>query len=392
MNIMTTEEKINVIKNCPIFNNLKDDDYEKIMQLSEEFDYKKDDIIFRENEIADAFYIIVYGKVNILKEGEDGQNELLAEKKEGDVFGEMAVIDELPRSASIIAATDLKLLKLDKNSFLQLLKNFSHISIEIARSICSTVRTTNSAYIRDLEKRNKQLKLAYEKLKKTQEELIKAERLSVIGKFTSLIIHDIKNPMANIRAYAELIKITEKNNEKVQKATDIIIKEVDRLTKMTTELLDFSRGEISLNKTPVNISSLISTLIDTVKEDLKNKNIKIVFNSLVDTVVIIDVEKISRVFYNLISNSKDAIVDSGIINIKLLEEDKWIKWIIQDNGCGMDIEVLYKIFEPFYTNKKNGTGLGMAIVKNIIDSHNGFIKVFSKKDSGTKFEIYLPKT
>ena len=389
---MTKEEKIEILKKCAIFDNLKEDDYEKIEKVAEEINYKKDDIIFRENEVADAFYIIVKGKVEILKEGEDGQYELLAQKEDGDVFGEMAVIDELPRSATIRAATDLTLLKLNKDSFSNLLKTFSNISIEIARSICSTVRTTNETYIKDLEKRNKQLEMAYEKLKKTQEKLIKAEKLSAIGKFTSLIIHDIKNPMSNIRAYAELIKIWEKDNERVQKATDIIIKEVDRLTKMTSELLDFARGEIILNKTPIDLSALISTLIDTVKEDLKNKNIKIVFNSYTNSVIIGDSEKISRVFYNLVSNAADAIVKSGIINIKILEEDKWIKWVIQDNGCGMDIEVLSKIFEPFYTNKKKGTGLGMAIVKSIIEAHNGFIKVFSKKDTGTKFEIFLPKT
>lgn len=389
---MTKEEKIAILKKCSIFDNLNEEDYEKIESVSEEFDYKKGDIIFKENEIADAFYIIIDGKVEILKENEDGEYELLAQKSNGDVFGEMAVIDELPRSATIKAATDLKLLKLNKESFSNLLKNFSHISLEIARSVCSTVRKTNETYIKDLEKRNKQLEAAYEKLKKTQEELIRAEKLSVIGKFTSLIIHDIKNPMANIRAYAELIKINENDNEKIQKGTDIIIKEVDRLTKMTSELLDFARGEIILNKTPINLTSLISTLIDTVKEDLKNRNIKIILNSFTDSIIIGDAEKISRVFYNLVSNAADAIINSGIINIKISEEDKWIKWIIQDNGCGMSIEVLSKIFEPFYTNKKKGTGLGMAIVKSIIEAHNGFIKVFSKKDTGTKFEIFLPKT
>ncbi|HOV14341.1 MAG TPA: HAMP domain-containing sensor histidine kinase, partial [Spirochaetota bacterium] len=281
-------------------------------------------------------------------------------------------------------------LKIDKEPFKKLLKEFANISLEVARNICQTVRSTNSNYINDLEKRNKQLEIAYTKLKKTQDELIRAEKLSVIGKFASLIIHDIRNPMSNIRAYAELVKINNPDDTKIQKSTNVIISEVDRLTKMTGELLEFSRGEINLNKTPVIFSSSIENLLDTVRVDLKNKNIKLIFNEKTDTVIVIDSEKIKRVFYNIVNNAADAILSGGSIIIKLSEEDKYLKWTIQDNGCGMDQDVLQKIFEPFYTNKKKGTGLGMAIVKSIVESHNGFIKVFSKKDTGTKFEIYLP--
>ncbi|MBP7552925.1 MAG: HAMP domain-containing histidine kinase, partial [Spirochaetes bacterium] len=245
--------------------------------------------------------------------------------------------------------------------------------------------------IKDLEKRNKQLEAAYAKLKKTQNELIQVEKLSVIGKFASLIIHDIKNPMGNIRAYAELIRMYSGDNEKIQKSSDVIMSEVDRLTKMTSELLEFSRGEIVLNKMPMNISSLLSTLVDTVKDELLRKNVKIIFNEKCDSLVMIDSEKISRVFHNLVSNSADAILKEGLIIIKTVVEDNWVKWTVQDNGIGMNIVELSKIFEPFYTNKKKGTGLGMPIVKGIVESHNGLIKVFSRKDAGTRFEILLPK-
>jgi len=388
---MKIEEKISILKDNMIFSNLSEKDLRQIAELSREVSFKKGETIIKENEIADAFYIIVKGKVEIIKEGEESQEEVLATKGDGEVFGEMAVIDELPRSATIRATTAIDLLRLDKDSFKKLLRSFSDISLEIARSICSTVRTTNSAYIKDLEKRNKQLEAAYAKLKKTQNELIQVEKLSVIGKFASLIIHDIKNPMGNIRAYAELIRMYSGDNEKIQKSSDVIMSEVDRLTKMTSELLEFSRGEIVLNKMPMNISSLLSTLVDTVKDELLRKNVKIVFNEKCDSLVMIDSEKISRVFHNLVSNSADAILKEGLIIIKTVVEDNWVKWTVQDNGIGMNIVELSKIFEPFYTNKKKGTGLGMPIVKGIIESHNGLIKVFSRKDAGTRFEILLPK-
>ena len=234
---MTIQEKIDGIKKTAIFKNLSNEDFNQIAEVAKEIFYKKGSIIFEENSMADAFYIISKGIVEILKRGENGVQEILAIKKDGDVFGEMAVIDDLPRSATIKARTDITLLKLSKDIFNELLKSFSHISIEIARSICSTVRSTNINYIRDLEKRNKQLKVAFIKLKNTQNELIQAEKLSVVGKFASLIIHDIKNPMTNIKAYAELVKIHVPDNDRVQKSARVIINEVDRLTNMASELL-----------------------------------------------------------------------------------------------------------------------------------------------------------
>ena len=198
--------------------------------------------------------------------------------------------------------------------------------------------------------------------------------------------------MSNIKAYSDLISINALENEKIQRSAKVIIDEVDRLNNMISELLEFSKGEMQINKTPVNFFALISTLIDTVKEDLKRKNISIIFKKKVDCYALLDVDKITRVFFNFISNAEDAILSGGKIIIKTEKDGKWIKWSIQDNGIGMDQKVIQKIFDPFFSyNKKKGTGLGMTIIKSIIDGHGGIIKVFSKKDSGTKFEIFFPE-
>ena len=310
----------------------------------------------------------------------------------GDIFGEMAVIDDLTRSATAKAKTDVILLRISKPIFDELIKTFSHIAMQFAKSICYTVRNTNMNYINDLEKRNKQLERALVNLKKTQNEVIRLEKLSVIGKFASLIIHDIKNPMSNIRGYAEFINLNAPESEKIQKSTSVIMREVDRLNNMISELLEYTRGEMIIQKVPINISSFISTVIDTVREELKKKNIAIIFQNKSDCVIFGDVDKLTRVFMNLITNAVEAMFTNGRIIVNAVEEDKWLKWSIQDNGIGMEQNVLEKIFDPFFSfSKKEGTGLGMTIVKSIIEAHNGFIKVFSKKDNGTRFDIYLPK-
>lgn len=389
---MTLEEKVSVLKKNLIFDNLPESEYFAVGQKTEIVSYKKGDVIFEEKTNADAFYIIAQGEVEILKKSDDGILETLAVKKEYDSFGEMSMIDDLPRSATIRAKTDLKLLMINKDDFLELMRSLSKLSYSIAKNVCHTVRTTNETYIRDLENRNKELEIAYNKLKETQNELIKAEKLSVIGSFASLIIHDIKNPLTNIRAYAELISLTNKDeNKKIERATGIIIKEVDRLSDMTSELLEFARGDIKLSKTPVNLYSYISTLIDTVYQDLKNRNIVLSLEKDdTDILIEIDTTKMNRVFFNIIGNACDAMENGGEIKIFIGKKDNELLWSIKDTGCGMSEEVLKRIFEPFYTKKAKGTGLGMAIVKNIITSHEGRIELFSKINEGTKFDIYLP--
>jgi serine phosphatase RsbU (regulator of sigma subunit) len=148
---MTREDKIRYIENTSLFQKLTHHDFLQIAEIAEESHYRKGAYVFRENAQADSFYIIAKGEVEILKNNEDGIEELLALKRAGDVFGEMSVIDDLPRSAAIKAKTDLVLLQLSKNVFNEVLKNFSNIAVEIARNICFTVRQSNQNYTARLE-------------------------------------------------------------------------------------------------------------------------------------------------------------------------------------------------------------------------------------------------
>lgn len=149
---MNSVTKIEYLKKSPIFKNLAETELAKISKVSIEKKFMSGEIIFEENSNADAFYIICEGEVEILKKIEKRGYETLALKKAVDVFGEMAVIDDLPRSATIRAKTDIITLKLDKDIFNELLMTSYLISLEIARSVSSTIRATNTSYINDLEK------------------------------------------------------------------------------------------------------------------------------------------------------------------------------------------------------------------------------------------------
>lgn len=384
----------NILKKIPLFEHISNSEYKNIAQKVSVVYFSLGEIIFKENMKADALFCIVAGEVDVLKVGEDGLVEVLAVKKEGDFFGEMSMIDELPRSATIQAKTDVQLLKISRENFLDLLQKYSNISFVVAKKVCQAVRETNDNYIRDLEDKNKKLEIAYNKLREAQDGLIRAEKLSTIGKFASLIVHDIKNPLANIRAYAELIEMTctEEEEKKIHRCSGIIIKEIDRLVDMTSELLDFARGEMDLQKTPVNFFSYLSTLADMVVGSLEPKHIQLlIYKPDIDFTVIIDIEKMKRVFFNLVANAIDAVQQGGKIEVKLEEvENNYVCWSIRDTGCGIPKEFQDKIFDPFFSKKKKGTGLGMSIIKNIVEKHDGKIILESEEGKGTQFNIYLP--
>lgn len=222
------------------------------------------------------------------------------------------------------------------------------------------------------------------------QEMIKNERLSAVGKMASVIIHDIKNPMATLRVYAQVMK-KKSGNEEAIKLADEMIHQVDRFVNMTQEILDFTRGVSSSNFKELEFSELMKNVLDFIEKDLEKNKVKLVRNDQFKGIVNLDQDKIIRVFYNIASNARDAMPEGGTLTVSTNEHNGFVKIDFKDTGCGMPDEVKNHIFEPFVTyGKKHGTGLGMSIVKKIIDDHNGKIEIESELGKGTTIRIFLP--
>lgn len=397
---MNKDEIAVFLKGITLFKGIPNDAFNEIAGKFSVREYHTGEIIFLENTKADALYIIVSGIVDVLKLSKDftSNEEFLTEKRSGDFFGEMSIIDELPRSATIRAKSQsVCVLALEKEEFAEMCRTYPCLAYSVAIRISATVREANSRYVARLEERNKELECAYRKLQNAHEELLNAEKLSVIGKFASVIVHDIKNPLTNIRAYAELIerKLSkmEGSSDSMQRGACVIMNEVDRLVTMTTELLDFARGDVSLDKEKVDFYNYLLELTENVQGRAEKNNIQIKMKPSDEKIFLsIDKFKMQRVFFNLINNAMEAIGNNGIIRISLEnKDDDFILWQIKDSGCGISDEIANKIFEPFVSGKRNGTGLGMFIVKSLVEKHGGNIFVKSKIGEGTEMNISLPK-
>ncbi|WP_053228458.1 ATP-binding protein [Spirochaeta cellobiosiphila] len=380
------------IKKVAFFTNLTDQEVDEVIKYCQEDYFSAGEIIFREGDQADRFYIVLKGTVEVWKDWGAENSDLLAVHKEGGLFGEMALIDDLPRSATVIAAKATKVLYQNQNDFQELIKSNSAIALAIMKSVSSMVRKSNDSFVEELRLQNTQLENALRELRQTQAELVRSERLSTVGKFSSSIIHDLRNPLSIIKSYSELISYQIPREDKICSYIKNIQTEVDRLNRQCNELLDFSRGQIRLNWSITDMASIFDEVQSFIKSRDPRNQITFKKDLQYNGPVLIDVERILRVLYNLADNGRKAMSRGGCLTLRsLYEDDIHFKLEVIDDGEGMSPEVVEHVFDPFFSQSNSGgTGLGMLVVQNVIEAHHGTISVDSQMGQGTKITIYLP--
>ncbi|MEH7234922.1 PAS domain S-box protein [Bacillus sp. JJ1562] len=223
---------------------------------------------------------------------------------------------------------------------------------------------------------------------KAEELMIKSEKLSIAGQLAAGIAHEIRNPLTAIKGFLQLF-----NDEFQGKQNyfDIIFSELNRIELILSELLLLAKpSEINFKNKDIRIILRdVVTLLET-QAILQNIQINIDFVNE-DSIITCDENQIKQVFINLIKNSIDAMENGGTLIIRTMVTNDSIYILFIDEGCGIPESILDRIGEPFYTTKEKGTGLGLMVSYNIIENHNGEIRVDSKENEGTTFEIILPR-
>lgn len=232
-----------------------------------------------------------------------------------------------------------------------------------------------------VEERTRELKIS-------QEQLLKAQRLAVIGELAGMVGHDLRNPLTSIAGSTYFLKkrLSPNVDAKIQEMIELIEKNIAYSNKIINDLLDYSR-EIKLDLTESNPKSITKNVLSLV---IFPQNVRLINLTKNKPKVKIDVEKIQRAFINLIKNAIEAMPEGGTLTIESRKVRDYVVFSFSDSGVGLSEEMLKKLWVPLFTTKAKGMGLGLSICKRIIEAHGGFISAKSILGKGTTFTVTLP--
>lgn len=271
--------------------------------------------------------------------------------------------------------------------------NFSDEDKEMSLAFASisAVALETARLIAEQKTQYELLQIAYQELKQAQETIIKQEKFATIGQFASGISHEIKNQLVVIMA-VDFIRKLYPDDKKIIKYTQYILEARNRIISLLDEIRDFSKSK-EYEKIQVDLIPLLDRTVKFCRFDVDLK--KMILNlekpKMEKAYAFINEDKIQQVLINLIRNAAHASEPKSNIILSLEEDEN--NWIIsvKDQGCGIPPEIKEKIWQPFFTTKSTGTGLGLDICKKIILNHNGEIYFESEVNKGTTFFIKLPK-
>jgi signal transduction histidine kinase len=230
-----------------------------------------------------------------------------------------------------------------------------------------------------------------EELRQSHERLLRSERFAAVGEAAAYVSHEIKNPLMVIGGFARQL---ERNPEVPQTAGTklrIISDEVKRLENFLGELRDFTRPAAPA-KQEGDLNALVEEVVAMMQETAEEMNIQLVAKPAADLpLIFFDPNQMKQVLINLIKNALEAMDTSGgVITLSTMFKGGQVHLSVEDTGKGIEPEIIQDIFNPFFTTKKTGTGLGLAVINKIIEDHHGTISVTSSKGQGTTFTIHLP--
>ncbi|WIV13543.1 PAS domain-containing sensor histidine kinase [Proteiniborus sp. MB09-C3] len=228
--------------------------------------------------------------------------------------------------------------------------------------------------------------------KKMEEELKKLDRIHILGELSAALIHDIGNPLAGMGNLLEILNANLDDEGLREEIFKMLNEEIKDLNDLIVNFLSFSR-EASIDRKPTNIINLVEDVVSLLKPEIINKGIKLEKNYIAKEKCMARINRanIKQALINILVNSIQAVDEEGIISIIVEEYINKVSIHIIDNGVGIQEEDMSKLFEPFYTSKKGGTGLGLPSTFKIIKEHEGVISVKSEFGKGTKITIELKK-
>ncbi len=345
-------------------------------------------ILCQEGAIEEIFYILLRGKVQVTKLIDPTEVRLLSFLGPGDFFGEMALIHNAPRAATVATLIPTTVLEINKSDFDELLKKNASVSLAMVREVSRRLRENDEMAIEDLRIKAKELAEAYQQL---------AEQDYARQEFLTTIAHELRTPLTTSYGYMQAIEMGMLSDEELK----IILKTISNNTKQVISLVNDilflqEMDLIILEFQPVDIGYLVTSVIEQQKEKSKRNNLVIMLNIAPNLPKVSgDVKSLERVFNILLDNAIKFSPEGGEISINVEQITDMIWVSVLDHGVGIPPEAMPRIFRRFFRLDEvggylfSGAGLGLSIARQVVDQHAGKIEVESQLGKGSKFSVGL---
>ena len=329
--------------------------------------------IFRKGDAGDGVYVVKSGLVEISGQLGNDQRRVFSQVAAGGVFGEMAVIEQLPRSAFAIVVQPAVVYFLPRERMIELIERTPALALALMKLASHRLRDFNQHHLR---------------------EVMQAERLAVVGQFARSIIHDLKNPLNIISLTADMYGKPEATPQAHAAAQARIQKQVERINDLVADLLQFTQAGNRCVRLPTNYAAFIEQLVAELRPELEFKSLRLeLLNPPPAMMLDLDTKRLRRLFINLANNAAEAMRGEGLLALRFRVDEHEVVTEMADNGPGIAPEVAEKLFQPFATyGKAHGTGLGLSICKKIMEDHGGRIWAANGSQGGAVFSFSLPVT
>jgi signal transduction histidine kinase len=356
-----------------LFRQLPADEWKQVQVAAREIRFAAGQSVFKEGDLGDGVYVVKSGMVEISATVGAGRQHSFSRLEAGEFFGEMAVLDNQPRSASASAVEESDVYFIPREEMVTLLTRSPELCMTLLQEISQRVREFNQQYVR---------------------ELLQTERMALVGRFASSIVHDLKNPLTIIGIGAEMACLESSTAEARKTAEQRIRRQIERISGMVNDILEFTRGGTSRSVlASVDYAGFVRSITEDLDREMARKSITIGFENVPPSLKLhLNPQRLSRVFFNLVLNAADEMPGGGKITLRFTVSNSEVTTEVADTGGGIAPEIIDTLFEPFATyGKVKGTGLGLSISRRIIEDHGG--KMWARNDpkGGAVFAFTLPR-
>ena len=385
---MTLDRRIQVLRQA--FPALSEDTLAYVAHNAREIRVAGGDRICAEGESGDAAYLILSGRVQVSKFLELGTQHLLNELLPGQFFGELALVEDVPRMASVDALEETTLLVITKDDFQELVTQHPEAAIPILRSIGSRLRDSDQRSIDELRQKNDELARAYLALKDLTQR--KSDFLTVVA-------HELRTPLTAIKGYGHFMRLGMLHGENLNRAVQTIVNNTDAIVRLINNILFLQELElIEPTFEPVDVPTLINAILTTVRPRAASQALTFRLDLPSDLpAVSADLDGLTQAIGALIDNAVKFSPAGGEILIGAQAEDNQLRVSIQDPGVGISPDQMYHIFDRYHHLESaaggqlfGGVGLGLPIAKQVVEQHGGHISVISALSEGSTFTLTIP--